>query len=345
MNISYSKHLLELKHQFTISFNTRKFTPVVIIRLEQDGVFGYGEASLPPYLPEDQESVIRFLSKVELHDLINYDDLVDNLENISKISATDQAAKTSVDIALHDLLGKIQNRSCREIYNLHPAQLPLTSFTIGIDNEEIIKQKVREAHEFKILKIKLGSDNDKQIIDLVRQLTDKPLYVDANQGWLKKEYAIEMIEWLNKQNVLLVEQPMPKSNLADTQWLRERSPLPIIADESFQRLDDLDRLKQVFSGINVKLMKCSGIREAYRILMKAKECNLKIMLGCMTETSCAISAAIQLSSLADFADLDGNQLIMNDPFQTKTVGDGRLILPSRSGIGVNLIGNINFTEL
>ncbi|MCL4551152.1 MAG: dipeptide epimerase [Bacteroidetes bacterium] len=355
MKISYAKYSLELKHQFTISFSTRKFTPIVIIRLEQDGIFGYGEASLPPYLPEDQESVVRFLSKVELHDLKNYDDLIDNLENINKISPADQTrlalgdprrtAKASVDIALHDLLGKIQNRSCSKIYNLHFAQLPLTSFTIGIDNEDVIKQKVSEADEFKILKIKLGTDNDKQIINMIRQLTDKPLYVDANQGWDKKEKALEMIEWLSKQNVVLVEQPMPKTNFSDTKWLTANSPLPVIADESFQRLDDLERVKETFSGINVKLMKCTGIREAYKIIMKAKECDLKIMLGCMTETSCGISAAIQLASLADFADLDGNQLIKNDPFATQTVQDGRLIASTRPGLGVNLTSAIEFIEL
>ena len=345
MKISYAKYSLELKHQFTISFSTRKFTPVVIIRLEQDGIFGYGEASLPPYLTEDQESVVRFLSEVELHDLKDYDDLVDNLENINKISLADQAAKASIDIALHDLLGKIQNQSCSKIYNLLSAQLPLTSFTIGIDNEDVIKQKVSEADEFKILKIKLGTGNDKQIINLIRQLTDKPLYVDANQGWDKKEKALEMIEWLSKHNVVLVEQPMPKTNFSDTKWLTANSPLPIIADESFQRLDDLEQVKETFSGINVKLMKCTGIREAYKIIMKAKECGLKIMLGCMTETSCGISAAIQLASLADFADLDGNQLIKNDPFVTKTVQEGRLIASSRPGLGVDLTSTIDFVEI
>ena len=345
MKISYAKYSLELKHQFTISFSTRKFTSIVIIRLEQNGIFGYGEASLPPYLPEDQESVVRFLSKVELHDLKNYDDLIDNLENINKISCADQAAKASIDIALHDLLGKIQNQSCSQIYNLHFAQLPLTSFTIGIDNEDVIKQKVSEAEEFKILKIKLGTDHDKQIINMIRRLTDKPLYVDANQGWDKKEKALEMIEWLSKQNVVLVEQPMPKTNFSDTKWLTANSPLPIIADESFQLFDDLERVKETFSGINVKLMKCTGIREAYRIIMKAKECGLKIMLGCMTETSCGISAAIQLASLADFADLDGNQLIKNDPFATKTVQEGRLITSSRPGLGVDLTNTIDFVEI
>ncbi|MCL4548717.1 MAG: dipeptide epimerase [Bacteroidetes bacterium] len=345
MKISYAKYSLELKHQFTISFSTRKFTPIVIIRLEQNGIFGYGEASLPPYLPENHESVVRFLSKVELHDLKNYGDLIDNLENINKISSADQAAKASIDIALHDLLGKIQNQSCSHIYNLNFAQLPLTSFTIGIDNEDVIKQKVSEADEFKILKIKLGTGNDKQIINMIRQLTDKPLYVDANQGWDKKEKALEIIEWLSKRNVVLVEQPMPKTNFSDTKWLTANSPLPVIADESFQRLDDLERVKETFSGINVKLMKCTGIKEAYKIIMKAKEYDLKIMLGCMTETSCGISAAIHLASLVDFADLDGNQLIKNDPFAIKTVQDGRLIASTRPGLGVDLTSAIEFVDL
>ncbi len=345
MKISYVKYSLELKHQFTISFNSRNSTPTVLVRVEQDGVFGFGEASLPPYLPEDQESVIRFISKVRLRFLRNDDDLKYNLDSLNDISHEDTAAKASIDIALHDLLGKIENRRCREFYNLGPNNLPLTSFTIGIDSEEMIKQKVHEADEFKILKVKLGTKYDKEIILTIRSETDKPLYVDANQGWLQKELAIEMINWLSKKNVLLVEQPMSKTNLLDTKWLKDRSPIPIIADEAFQRLNDLDKIKEAYSGINIKLMKCTGIREAYKIIMKAKESGLKIMLGCMTETSCAISAAIQLSTLADFADLDGNQLIKNDPFMTKTVERGRLVSPSLPGVGINLAEKIDFIEL
>lgn len=345
MKISFAKYFLELKHQFTISFSSRKFTPVVLVRLEQNGLFGYGEASLPPYLSEDQESVISFISKAKLNDMSSYDDLVFNLESLDQIKYDNTAAKASIDIALHDLLGKIQNKSCCEFYNLNPVQLPLTSFTIGIDSEEMIKQKIREAQESKILKVKIGTENDKEIINIIRHETDKPLYVDANQGWNKKEHAIEMIEWLNEKNVLLVEQPMPKINLRDHKWLKERSPIPIIADEAFRRLSDLDDVSESYSGINIKLMKCTGIREADKIITKAKEKGLKIMLGCMTETSCAISAAIQFSSLVDFADLDGNQLITNDPFKTKTVEDGRLVLQLRPGIGVDLINNIDFVQL
>lgn len=345
MKISYAKYSLELKHQFTISSNSRNTTPIVLVRLEQDGIFGFGEASLPPYLTEDQESVIRFISKVRLRDLKNYADLECNLDGLNEISSEDTAAKASIDIALHDLLGKIQNKRCSEFYNLDSNSLPLTSFTIGIDSEQVIKQKIHEAHEFKILKIKLGTDYDKEIINIIRHETDKPLYVDANQGWDRKEHAMEMIEWLSKKNVLLVEQPMSKTNFSDTRWLKERSPIPIIADEAFQRLNDLGKIQEAYSGINIKLMKCTGIREAYKIIMKAKECELKIMLGCMTETSCAISAATQLSSLVHFADLDGNQLIRNDPFLTCTVEHGRLISPTLPGIGVHLTGKVDFIEL
>lgn len=189
----------------------------------------------------------------------------------------------------------------------------MTSFTIGIDEPKILKQKISEAGEFKIFKVKLGTTDDKQIVQFIRDETDKPLYVDINQGWTDKYFALEMSEWLHRQNVLLIEQPFYKNDLEKSAWLTERSPTPIIADESVQRLSDIEKIKNSFNGINIKLMKCTGMNEAYKMILKARENNLKVMMGCMTETSCGISAAAQLSSLVDFTDLDGNLLITNDP--------------------------------
>jgi L-alanine-DL-glutamate epimerase-like enolase superfamily enzyme len=210
----------------------------------------------------------------------------------------------------------------------------VTSFTIGIDTPEMVRRKTHEAAPYKIIKVKLGRDTDKELIETIRSVTDKPITVDANQGWRDREEALRMIEWLQARNVVFIEQPMPKEQVDDTAWLRARSPLPLIADESCQRLADVARLQGVFDGINIKLMKCTGLREAHKMITLARALGLKVMLGCMTETSCAISAAAQLSPLVDWADLDGAVLIKNDCFDGATIVDGKVTLNERPGIGV-----------
>lgn len=334
MEIKFQKYELLLKHKFGISYYTRSSTPAVIIKLIQGEYEGFGEASLPPYLSETQDSVISFLNRIKLRDITSFNDLMNLSDEINSISRNNNAAKASINIALHDLYGKISNQSCYALYGIKKSQLPFTSFTIGIDLPEMLLKKIEEAKSYKILKIKLGTENDREIIDLVRKYTDKPLYVDANQGWKDKYSALEFVNYLAESNVLLVEQPFPINNYEDSAWLSERSPLPIIADESIQTIRDIDWVKNCFTGINIKLMKCGGITEAYKMIKKGREANLKIMLGCMTESSCAISAAIQLSSLVDYADLDGNLLILNDPFICKTVIDGQLILPDGNGLAI-----------
>jgi L-alanine-DL-glutamate epimerase-like enolase superfamily enzyme len=211
-----------------------------------------------------------------------------------------------------------------------------TSFTIGIDAADVVRQKTREADVYKIIKVKLGRDRetDRMMIDAIRDVTAKPITVDANQGWKDREDALRMVEWLASKRVELIEQPMPKEQSDDTAWLRERSPLPLIADESVQRLEDVMRARDVFHGINIKLMKCTGLREAHKMITLARALGLKVMLGCMTETSCAISAAAQLSPLVDWADLDGALLIKNDLFDGAKIVDGRITLSAQPGIGV-----------
>ena len=346
MKISYSKYLLELKHQFTISYNSRKSTPIVLIKIEHDGFIGYGEASLPPYLQETQESVINFLkliSQINFDNISNYRII---LNEVDQVLENNTAAKAAVDIALHDLLGKINKKPCHQLFHITTnSSLPSTSFTIGIDKEEILKQKISEAEEYQIFKVKLGTTNDKQIIQSIREKTNKPLYVDINQGWSDKYFALEMSEWLYGQNVLLIEQPFPKNDLEKSAWLSKRSPIPIIADESVQRFSDVEKIKNSFNGINIKLMKCTGMNEAYKMIVKARENDLKVMIGCMTETSCGICAAVQFSSLVDYADLDGNLLITNDPFEAVTIVDGRLHLSEKDGLGITLKANLPFFEL
>ncbi len=343
MKLSWSPYNLELNHTFTISGFSRNTTPVVLTKIEYDGLTGYGEASLPPYLGETQASVVEFLRKVDLSHFSSPEQLEEILHYVDNIVAGNTAAKAAVDIALHDLVGKMRDEPWHKIYGLDKRDVPDTTFTIGIDSDDVVREKTREAlGRFNILKVKIGGPDDKRMIEAIRSVTDLPLAVDANQGWKDKHIALDTIHWLEEQGVVMVEQPMDKNNLDDNAWLTARSPLPTFADESVQRLADVERLKGVFSGINIKLMKCTGMREAWKMREIAKSLGMKVMMGCMTETSCAISAAAQLYAGMDFADLDGALLIGNDCFDGAALEGGKLIASDAPGIGVILNSNIKF---
>lgn len=334
IKLTYKPYTLKLKHTFTVSSFSRNETPVILTEIEYNGKVGYGEASLPQYLGETQESVMSFLSKIDFRKFEDPLDSENILNYIDNIEDGNNAAKASVDIALHDLIGKLLNVPLYKYFGLSKPVNAYTSYTIGIDNKEIIKTKIDEAIDFKYLKIKLGTKSDKEIIETIRSVTDKPLYVDVNQGWNNKQEALEIIEWLFEKNVILIEQPLPKENIDDIEWLNEKSPVPIIADESVKRLKDIDKVKDIYSGINIKLMKSTGLREALFMINKARDFGLKVMLGCMTETSCAVSAAAHLSSLADWIDLDGPLLISNDLFDGISYINGEIKLNELSGIGI-----------
>ena len=232
-------------------------------------------------------------------------------------------------------MGKLLQAPWYKIWGLDKDKAPSTTFTIGIDTPEVVKEKTREcAEQFNILKVKLGRDNDKEMIETIRSVTDLPIAIDANQGWKDRQYALDMIHWLKEKGIVMIEQPMPKEQIDDLAWVSERSPLPVFADESVQRLKDVAALKGVFTGINIKLMKCTGLREAWKMMTLARALGMKVMVGCMTETSCACSAAAQLSPAVDFADLDGNLLIANDRFKGMEVVKGKITLPDLPGIGV-----------
>lgn len=335
MQFRFYPYTLELKHAFTVAVNTRTTTAVMMVEVEKDGVIGYGEASMPPYLGESHETAKAFLSKV---DLKKYDDpttFEDVLKDIDAIAPGNHAAKAAIDIALHDWLGKKLGFAWHQVWGLNPAKTPVTTFTIGIDpDKNVIRQKVREADIYKVLKVKLGKENDKEMIETIREVTDKPLRADVNQGWKDKTHALKMIEWLAAQGVEMIEQPMPKEMRDEHAWLKERSPMPIIGDESVVRLSDVKNAWGVYHGINIKLMKCTGMHEAYKMIQLARSLDMNVMLGCMTETSCAISAATQLSPLVDYADLDGAVLIKNDLFIGATIVDGKMQMPNGNGIGV-----------
>lgn len=335
--LKYSPYTLQLKHTFTLATSSRTTTPVVLTEIEYNGVTGYGEASMPPYLGESHESVMKFLSLLNLSQFSDPFLLVDILDYVDSVMPGNYAAKASVDIALHDLIGKLVKEPFYRLFGLNPGKAPLTSFTIGLDSPDIIKQKVAEADPYKILKVKLGRDNDREMVEVIRSITDKPLCVDVNQGWKDRNIALDMAGWLKEKGVLFLEQPMPKEMKDDIAWLTEKSPLPVIGDEGIQNVRDVMANRDVYSGINIKLMKCGGINAAMKMINVARALGMKVMIGCMTETSCAVTAAAQLAPLVDWCDLDGNLLIANDPFDGLKVVDGRVTLPDRFGIGVKKI--------
>lgn len=337
LKLSFEPYDLQLKHVFTLANSSRTTTPVMLTKIEFDGFTGYGEASMPPYLGESQKTAANFLSTLNLDQFSDPFRMEEILEYVDEAAPGNNAAKASVDIALHDLVGKIMKQPWYKIWGYSPKNTPHTSFTIGIDEPDVVKQKVKEAAPYKILKVKMGSDNDKEIIETIRSVTDKPLCVDVNQGWTDKKMALDMIEWLQEKGIEFVEQPLPKENLDDIAWLSENAPLPIIADEAIQRLCDVKEVVGIYSGINIKLMKCTGMREAHQMINLAHASQMRVMIGCMTETSCAVSAAAQLSPQAEWADLDGNLLISNDPFEGVKVVDGKIALVDRPGIGIKEI--------
>lgn len=335
MKLRFYPYELQLAHTFTVSSYSRKTTPDVQVEIEYDGITGYGEASMPPYLGHTVESVCSFLSKVDLSGFQSPFLLEDIMEYLDTLSPGDSPAKAAIDIALHDLVGKLTGQPLYRLWGYNPEKAGPTTFTIGIDTPDVVRQKTEEcAGLYRILKVKVGLDSDEQMINTIRSVTDLPIAVDANQGWRDRSKALDEIYWLKDQGVVLVEQPLPIDRLDDTAWLTERSPLPIIADESIQRLKDIPRIRGAFSGINIKLMKCTGLLEARKMIAYARAEGLTVMLGCMTETSCACTAAAHLSPAADFCDIDGNLLITNDLFKGMTVRQGLMTLPDSPGLGL-----------
>jgi len=334
MKISCKQFELELKHPFSISKFTRTSTPLMLLKVQYEDIIGYGEASMVPYMGESYESANAFLKLVDWNTIqypFNFGAIISYLDSLAP---GQPAIKAAIDIALNDINGKILNKPCYEIYGAELAKMPATSYTIGIDTPEVIREKLKDAEAFKVIKVKLGRDNDKEIIETIRSMTDVPLYVDANQGWADKIQAIDLIYWLHNKGVVLIEQPMDKNNLDGNAWLTERSPIPLLADEAVQRLADMDQLKGAYHGINVKLMKSCGMYEGHQMIIKARSFGMKVLIGCMSETSCATLAAIALAPLCNWADLDGPWLTKNNPFANPQFENGKYILKDLPGLGL-----------
>ena len=328
---------LNLRHTWTTTMASSSYRNTLHVTYRRDGTTGYGEGAPIIRYHEDAESARR--AAESMGDVLLAADPMQFSKIMGRIFQRfqgDWAAKAAVDISLMDWVGKRLEIPLYVYFGLDPRDAPVTTFSIGIDTPEITKLKVREAEDYPVLKVKVGIDTDEETISTIRSVTSKPLRVDANEGWKDKEEALRKIKWLETQGVEFVEQPMPSDMLDEMRWVHERVRMPIIADESCQRASDIPRLKGIFDGVNIKLDKSGGMLEAYRMISIAKSLGMKTMLGCMISSSVSVTAAAHLSPLVDFADLDGNLLIANDPFRGVRVERGRLLLPDRPGLGLTL---------
>ena len=326
---------LNLRHPWTTTMSSSQYRDTLHVAYTRDGITGHGEGAPIVRYHEDAASARKAVESVR--DLL----LASDPMRFAKIMAGvfqrvpgEWAGKAALDIALMDWVGKTLRIPLYSYFGLDPRDTPLTTFSIGIDTPEITRQKTREASEYPILKVKVGLATDEATIEAVRSVTGKKLRVDANEGWKDREEAARKINWLEKQGVEFIEQPLPAERIDDTRWLRGRVHIPIIADEACQRASDIPRLKDAYDGVNIKLDKSGGMLEAYRMIQIAKALGMRTMLGCMVSSSVSVTAAAHLSPLVDYADLDGNLLIANDPFRGVRVEMGKLVLPEGPGLGL-----------
>jgi L-alanine-DL-glutamate epimerase-like enolase superfamily enzyme len=325
------------KHPFIIARGGASEWRVVHVRLlDDDGAEGWGEAAPSRFYGETADTVVAPLDRLApILDDWNPAHLEDIEAELDRAIRFNASAKTAISAALHDLAGKRLGVPVWRLWGLDPAKAPQSSYTIGIPEDlDTLVRRVDEAAAYPVLKVKLGSPRDAQIIHAVRAAApEKILRVDANAAWTPK-HALRMIELLMDYDVEFVEQPLPPHDLEGLRFVRERSPLPIIADESCLVANDVPRLAGVVDGVNLKLSKCGGLREALRIIAAARAQGMLVMAGCMIETSLGITAAAHLAPLLDFADLDGAALLADDPFRGASISGGAIALPTAPGLGV-----------
>ena len=331
---------LELRHTWTTTMSSSATRDTLHTQYDRDGITGYGEgAGIVRYQQSalsGQKALEALLPLIVSADPWSYEKL---LKELDRRLPGQRAALAAVDLALLDWLGKRLGVPIYRLFGLDPADTALTNMSIGIDTPEITRQKVREAEDFPVLKVKVGLSTDEATLDAVRSVTKKPLRVDANEGWTSKEEAVRKINWLESQGVQLIEQPLPAHMIEETRWIRARVHMPIFADEACHSAEDIPNLREAFDGIVVKLDKSGGLIEAQRQIHVARALGMQVMLGCMVSSSCTVTAAAHLSPLVDYADLDGHLLIGNDPYQGVTVQKGKLILSDAPGLGLRPMPN------
>lgn len=332
---------LMLRHTWTTTMSSSAYRDTVHVQYQREGITGYGEGApivrYKEYPEQAKEAIDAIVNQIAAGDPNTFDKMLADVRRA--LGSHQHAAMAAVDIAVCDWIGKKLGIPLYQYFGLDPADAPVTTFSIGIDTPEITKQKTREADAFPILKVKVGLQSDEETIEAVRSVTNKPLRVDANEGWTDKEEAIRKINWLEKQGVELIEQPMPAHMFEETKYVRSKVHIPVIADEACTDASMIPQLKEAYDGINVKLDKSGGVMEAYRWIKFARAMNMKVMLGCMVSSSCTVTAAAHLAPLVDYPDLDGNLLIANDPYEGVKVRNGKLILPSGPGLGLKVVAS------
>jgi L-alanine-DL-glutamate epimerase-like enolase superfamily enzyme len=326
---------LRTRHPFIIARGGQSDYRTIWVRLtDADGVEGWGEAAPARIYGESTETVLAALQAYAEHLPSDAFQLEETERRWEKLLALNPSARCALSSALHDLAGKKLGVPVYRMWGLDAAKAPRSTFTIGIDTAEKIREKVLEAEQYPILKIKLGSDRDLEILKAIRSATDKELRVDANTGWSAKQ-AIRMLPVLEEFGVTVLEQPLPAGDLDGLAAVRRASRIPLIADESCLVAADIPRLVGVVDGINIKLAKCGSLREALRMIAIARAHHLMVMVGCMIESSIAITAAAHFTPLVDIVDLDGAALLSNDPFNGATIDGGQVRLPSGPGLGLS----------
>jgi L-Ala-D/L-Glu epimerase len=342
VNLNYKRVDLQMAHTWAIARGTGTNVSRVIVAelVGADGTVGRGEAAPITRYKESLDTVEAFFKRVDARGL-SFTDVEGSMTYLETLSKHDMAAKCALNLALLDGAAK---RAKQPVYDLLGLGFRdhhhVTSFTIGIDKPEVIRQKVQEAEIYPVLKVKVGVAGDKENLRALREVAPtKTIRVDANEGWKTKEYALAMIEWLAQDgHIEFVEQPMPAgASVKDWVWLKQRAPLPIFADESYHLAEDIPQVVECFHGVNVKLVKTGGVSGGFAALQAARKAGLKTMIGCMIETSVLISAAANLAELCDYLDVDGNILITNDPYQGVSSSRGILSFagaPEKFGLRV-----------
>jgi L-Ala-D/L-Glu epimerase len=325
---------LSTKHPFIIARGGQSDYRTIWVRLKDaDGHVGWGEAAPSRFYGETAESVLAALNVYVAAMPEDPFDLEETERRWAALLRVNASARAALSAALHDLVGKRLGVPLYRLWGLDPAKAPRSTFTIGLDTPERIRLKVGEAAEYPILKIKLGTERDVEILRAIRDVTDKELRVDANCGWTQKQ-AIAMLPVLQEFGVTVLEQPLPPDQIAGLAEISRRASIPVIADESCRTVEDIPPLVGAVDGINIKLAKCGSLREALRMIAVARAHGMMVMVGCMIESSLGITAAAHLTPLVDIVDLDGAALLDNDPFVGAHIDGGQVTLPSGPGLGV-----------
>ena len=325
---------LRTKHPFIIARGGQSDYRTVWVRLKDgDGNEGWGEAAPTKFYGETTETVLAALDTYGAHLPDDPFDLEEAERRWEELLHRNPAARAALSSALHDLVGKRLGVPLYRLWGLDPTKAPRSTFTIGIDQPEKMRAKVREAEQYPILKIKLGTDRDVEILRTIRDTTDREIRVDANCGWTLKQ-TVRMLPVLEEFGVTVLEQPLPADQLDGLGEVRRRADIPVIADESCETAADIPPLVGKVDGINIKLAKCGGLREAIRMIAIARAHGMTVMVGCMIESSIGITAAAHFTPLVDIVDLDGAALLADDPFVGATIDGGQVSLPAGPGLGV-----------